>query len=147
MATFYYCARWKEICHQHEDFDEHWIDPKTKFDSFTISQEFPIDSVLLMNSGKTLISGSRDRRICVKDIRNINKVDNLSELPYSLIDDHTVSKIKVKLLEVRVKLFNTHYNISFSICCAILAISTEHLSLNYAVLGQISLNSAVLGQI
>ena len=80
--------RWKELCHQNEEFDERWLEPKTKFDSFTINQEFPIDSVLLLNHGMTLITGSRDRSISVKDIQNIENFDNLSELPCTYINDH-----------------------------------------------------------
>ena len=91
MISFTCKFRWKELCHQNEEFDEHWLEPKTKFDSFTINQEFPIDSVLLLNHGKTLITGSRDRSISVKDIQNIKNFDNLSELPCTYINDHEVS--------------------------------------------------------
>jgi hypothetical protein len=83
--------RWKELCHHNEEFDEHWIDPNRKFDSFNIKQEFPIDSVLLLNYGKTLISGSRDRSIIIKDIQNIERFDNLAELPCTSINVHEVS--------------------------------------------------------
>ncbi|XP_028404732.1 F-box/WD repeat-containing protein 9-like [Dendronephthya gigantea] len=84
----YISPRWKELCHQHEEFDKHWLEHEMKFDSFTISQEFPIDSVLLMNSGKTLITGSRDRSICVKDLENIKNVENPSELQSTVINRH-----------------------------------------------------------
>ena len=64
-----------------------------KFDSFTICQEFPIDSVLLMNFGKTLITGSRDRSIRVKDIEDIKNVENPSELQSTVINRHEVGCI------------------------------------------------------
>ena len=90
-----YDFRWKELCYQNEEFDEHWLEPDDTFHSYTINQEFPIDSVLVMNNGRTLVSGSRDRSICIKDIQHIeNYVGNISNLPHSFIHEHQVSNYR-----------------------------------------------------
>jgi hypothetical protein len=60
----------------------------------------------------TLISGSRDRSICIKDIQNIEDVDNLSALPCTFINAHQVSSpysIQVKPLPRIVTVIHISY--------------------------------------
>ena len=46
-----------------------------------------------MNSGDTLLCGSRDSTICIWDLKNIESLESPSELQSTTISDHSVSII------------------------------------------------------
>ncbi|XP_046851957.1 F-box/WD repeat-containing protein 9-like [Xenia sp. Carnegie-2017] len=83
--------RWKELCYKNEEFDEFWVHEKKILSMTSVIQSYPIDSLLLMNSGRLLISGSRDRSICITNLENMKKYENefdLSKAPCSYINEH-----------------------------------------------------------